>query len=75
MCFKKECSTANDFTQDLADCRNFYRCVNGQLISLQCPMNTIFDSLLKICVCADSEYGCILPSTVKPPSTVSFKSE
>jgi hypothetical protein len=76
-----ECSNENDYTQDLNDCRNFYRCLNNELVSFQCPMETIFDSILKMCVCSYPENDCPVVSSTNstnspnsPNPTVSNKS-
>ena len=71
-----ECSNENDYTQDLNDCRNFYRCLNNELVSFQCPMETIFDSILKMCVCSYPESDCpvVVASTNSPAVVASTNS-
>jgi hypothetical protein len=78
-CCVLECSKENDYTQDLNDCRNFYRCLNNELVSFQCPMETIFDSILKMCVCSYPENDCPVVSSTNssnsPNPTVSNRSK
>ena len=70
-----ECSIENDYTQDFKNCKIFYRCLNNELVSFSCPLDTIFDATLKLCVCSYPGSECTTSSTDNPmPSTISAKS-